>query len=116
MATWCVTCGNPVENGQCGCWGNLAAALQRFLGRDFDASAEEAARLWGELDEKDKAYIWSAGYAEQHDVTTYPAPESLRGQDKRDYPHDEDCPRCGRRQWGGPDPYETCQSCGYAWD
>lgn len=55
------------------------------------------------------------------------APADVREQDARYYPHDEDCPRCGRRQWGlGPgtaDPrnpsdaeQETCGACGYRWE
>lgn len=52
------------------------------------------------------------------------APAEVRAQDARNFPHDEDCPRCGRRQWGlGPDvadpmnpsdaEQETCGACGY---
>jgi hypothetical protein len=51
------------------------------------------------------------------------APAAVREQDARDFPHDEPCPRCGRRQWGlGPDvadpmnpsdaEQETCGACG----
>lgn len=114
---WCETCGNPVgEDGRCGCWALLADALQRYLGMDFDGSAQMAADLWEQ--EAQKEAVWTAEYANDHDVETYPdtrgfAPASVRAQDKRDYPHDEDCPKCGRRQWGGPDPYETCTACGY---
>ena len=50
--------------------------------------------------------------------------DELIEQDARNYPHDEQCPRCGRRQWGlgaeVADPMnpsdaeqETCGSCGY---
>ena len=65
--------------------------------------------------------MWAAKYAETHDVEVYPdtreyAPEEGREQDKWDFPHDEDCPRCGRRQWGGPDPYVTCTACGFVLD
>lgn len=52
------------------------------------------------------------------------APAEVRERDAWDYPHDEPCPRCGRRQWGlGPgtvDPgnptdaeQQTCGACGY---
>lgn len=75
-ATWCQTCGSPVENGKCACWCHLADTLQRYLGRDFDASADEAARLWDDLDDEDKARVWSAEYASDHDVETYPEPAS----------------------------------------
>jgi hypothetical protein len=55
------------------------------------------------------------------------ASAELREKDKRSYPHDEDCPRCGRRQWStGPltvDPMNptdeeqsTCGACGYKGD
>lgn len=51
------------------------------------------------------------------------ASAELREQDARNFPHDEPCPKCGRRQWGlGPgtaDPMnpsdaeqETCGACG----
>jgi hypothetical protein len=39
----------------------------------------------------------------------------VRREDRLAHPHDRDCPACGRRQWGGPDPYETCQACGHVW-
>jgi hypothetical protein len=43
------------------------------------------------------------------------APAEIREQDKRDHPHDEDCPKCGRRQWGETDneTEDICQACGY---
>jgi len=52
------------------------------------------------------------------------APAEVRRQDHLDFPHDEPCPRCGRRQWGlGPDTadpmnptdaeQETCGACDY---
>lgn len=51
------------------------------------------------------------------------APYEVRQEDARSFPHDEPCPRCGRRQWGlGPgtqDPMNpsdeeqsTCGACG----
>ncbi len=132
-AAWCKTCGNPVENGQCACWCHVADALQRFLGMDFDHSADLAARMWAELGGEDRARVWSAEYANDHDVPVYPdtrayvpasyAPAGVRAQDARDFPHDEDCPVCGRRQWAlGPDTADpanptdaeqlTCGACG----
>lgn len=61
--------------------------------------------------------------ADKPDTTTL-ASEELREKDKWSYPHDEDCPKCGRRQWGtGPltvDPMNptdeeqsTCGACGF---
>jgi hypothetical protein len=52
------------------------------------------------------------------------ASAELRERDKWSYPHDEDCPKCGRRQWSlGPltvDPMNptdeeqsTCGACGF---
>lgn len=52
------------------------------------------------------------------------ASRELRDIDRWSFPHDDDCPRCGRRQWGlGPnvvDPMHptdkeqaTCGACGY---
>lgn len=118
VTTWCQTCGSPVENGKCGCWTQVAAALQQFLGMDFDGSAQMAAEMWDETSTEDRQRVWSAEYANDHDVKTYPderqfASAEVREQDRRNYPHDDDCPKCGRRQWGGPDPYETCMACGY---
>jgi hypothetical protein len=40
----------------------------------------------------------------------------VREQDARNYPHDETCPRCGRRQWTDENDPETCQACGYRFD
>jgi hypothetical protein len=112
---WCRTCGSPVGPGdQCGCWCMVADALQRYLGMDFDASAQMAADLWRQ--EADKAYVWTARYADDHDVTTYPPPAALAAlqeQDRWAYPHDDPCPRCGRRQWTDEHAQETCQYCGY---
>jgi hypothetical protein len=116
-APWCETCGNEVSpEGKCGCWAHLADALQRYLGMDFDASADSAARLWDA--HADRERVWSAGYADDHDVETYPdtrgfAPADVREADARDYPHDEPCPRCGRRQWTDENAPETCTACGY---
>jgi hypothetical protein len=117
-ATWCETCGNPVENGKCCCWGMVADALQRYLGMDFDASAQMAADLWDAADTEDKARVWSAEYADNHDVTTYPdergfAPKAVRDQDAIEHEHDTPCPRCGRRQWTDENAQDTCQACGY---
>jgi len=41
---------------------------------------------------------------------------AVRSQDARDYPHDDPCPRCGRRQWTDENDQETCQACGYHFD
>jgi len=129
--TWCQTCGTEVSpEGKCGCWCMIADALQQYLGMDFDASAQMAADLWEQ--EADKEYVWSAKYADDHDVETYPdtrsyAPAEVREQDARDFPHDEPCPRCGRRQWAigdwveDPDnpsdaEQETCGACGYVYN
>lgn len=129
LAAWCRTCGNEVSpEGTCACWGHVAAAYERFLGIDFDTAADMAARIWDA--DADKARVWAADYAEDHDVDVYPdmrryAPEAVREADKRAYPHDEDCPRCGRRQWGlaAADPMnpsdaeqETCGACGFTFE
>jgi len=42
-----------------------------------------------------------------------PAPAEVREQDARDHPHDDPCPRCGRRQWLDENAQETCQACGF---
>jgi hypothetical protein len=117
-APWCETCGSEVSpEGKCGCWAHLADALQRYLGMDFDASADSAARLWDSRAD-DHERVWTAQYADDHDVETYPdtrglAPADVREADARDYPHDEPCPRCGRRQWTAENAPETCTACGY---
>ena len=41
------------------------------------------------------------------------APADVRAQDALDYPHDDPCPRCGRRQWTDEHAQETCQACGF---
>ena len=135
QTTWCQTCGTEVggdgDKRQCGCWCLLADALQQFLGMDFDGAAQMAADLWQA--EADKEYVWAATYAEDHlqggqPIKTYPdergfAPAEVREQDARNFPHDEPCPKCGRRQWGlGKDvtdpvnptdaEQETCGACG----
>lgn len=115
---WCKTCGNPSDfDGRCACWCNLAGALQQYLGLDHDGSAQLAADLWDQLAERER--VWSAAYAHDHDVEVYPdtrgfAPAEIRLLDARDYPHDEPCPSCGRRQWGDePDElHPVCQACG----
>lgn len=40
------------------------------------------------------------------------ASAELREQDAHDYPHDDPCPRCGRRQWTDEQEPEVCQACG----
>lgn len=113
--TWCRTCGTEVgPERKCGCWCMVADALQRYLGMDFDASAQLAADLWAEAD---KERVWAASYANDHDVEVYPdtrnyAPAEVREQDHRAHPHDEPCPNCGRRQWTDEQAQETCQACG----
>lgn len=75
--TWCETCGNEVSpEGKCVCWCLLAGALQQFLGMDFDASADMAARMWDA--EADREFVWAAKYADDHEVETYPAPGQWR--------------------------------------
>jgi len=119
MATWCVTCGNEVREGKCVCWCLLADALQQYLGMDHDGSAQMASDLWQQ--EADKRRVWSAEYQQDHfradgtPVPVYPAPAEVRERDARNSPHDEPCPRCGRRQWTDEAAQETCQSCGYVW-
>lgn len=79
LTTWCKTCGNPVEGEgrQCACWCLLSEALQRFLGMDFDGSAQMAADLWEQ--EADKEYVWSNEYADDHDVDVYPDMRAVEG-------------------------------------
>lgn len=112
---WCRTCGNPVtRDNMCGCWRRAADALQRYLGLDYDAAARMAADLW--RTEADKEWVWTARYADNHAVQTYPPPPALAAlakQDRRAFPHDDDCPRCGRRQWTGQRDQSTCQYCGH---
>ena len=40
-------------------------------------------------------------------------PLSDAEQDARARPHDDPCPRCGRRQWTDPGNQTTCQACGF---
>lgn len=142
-AAWCETCGNETQgpDQSCVCWCLLADALQQYLGMDHDGSAQMAADLWAGLDPEDKARVWSAEYAADHitgngePIRTYPdprtpegfAPAWLREEDARDFPHDEPCPRCGRRRWGlGPGTVDashptdaeqaTCGACGYVYE
>ena len=115
---WCQTCGNPVNaRDVCACWCRVADALQRYLAADFDGAAADAHRMWDQMELADKAAVWSAAFAGDHDgVETYPLPPAmaaLAAADAAAHPHDEDCPRCGRRQWGGPDPYGLCLACGF---
>jgi hypothetical protein len=121
LAPWCLTCGNPVENDKCCCWGMIADALQRYLGTDFDGAASMASQLWEATDPVDRARVWAAEYAEQHDVPVYPdermfAPAEVRAADKLAHPHDTDCPRCGRRAWDEPDEEAQCRCTGCGWD
>jgi hypothetical protein len=46
------------------------------------------------------------------DELTPLAAEWIREHDAHNYPHDEPCPRCGRRQWTDEHAQETCQACG----
>jgi hypothetical protein len=80
--------------------GRLAAEAQDLYPEEIKAGPEDYS--WLRIIE-DPTGSGDPGYA----------PARVREQDQRDYPHDEDCPRCGRRQWGGPDPYGTCMACGY---
>jgi len=70
----CDTCGGDIspDGRRCSCWCMVADALQRYLGRDFDDSADEAARLWDGLDHAEQWRVWTAEYADDHDVPTYP--------------------------------------------
>jgi hypothetical protein len=117
LAPWCHTCGNAISpEGQCACWCHIAEAYQRFAGIDFDTSALMASEFWAS--HADKPYVWAATYADDHDVPVYPdmrryAPAEVREQDARDYPHDDPCPICGRRQWTDEHAQETCQACGF---
>jgi hypothetical protein len=83
---WCCTCGNPVHNGQCACWCLIAQALQQYAGYDHDESADEAARLWADLDTEERERVWSAEYARDHfqmvngqqePIPVYPRPAGL---------------------------------------
>jgi hypothetical protein len=87
---------------------------------DFDGSAQMAADLWEQTSREDRERVWSAEYANTHEAEVYPdtrnyAPAEVREQDHRNHPHDEPCPKCGRRQWTDEANQETCQACGYAW-
>jgi len=113
---FCRTCGDPVGPAdKCSCWGRVAEALQRYLGMDFDAAALLASRLWD--DQADKPHVWTAGYANDHDgaeVYDPPAPlAALQGADALAFPHDDPCPRCGRRQWWWLDNAPAVCICGY---
>ena len=114
---WCQTCGSPVgRENKCGCWCQVADALQRYLGMDFDAAALLASQLWDR--EADKAFVWRAAYADDHDVTTYPLPPVMAEAaeaDRRAAPMDDPCPACGRRQWTDEHAQATCQACGREW-
>jgi len=84
---------------------------------DLDTAAQMAADLWDETPDQDKEYVWSGRLAESHDVESCPPPAGLAAlweQDAREFPHDEQCPRCGRRQWTDEQHQETCQACGWA--
>jgi hypothetical protein len=71
---WCETCGTDVVNEKCHCWVHLAHALEQYLGYDHDTAANQAAILWDELFFADKLGVWTAKYADDHDVQTYPKP------------------------------------------
>lgn len=70
--SWCETCGQPVMNNVCVCWVHLADDLQRYLGYEHDGAAEQAKIMWDNLGPIDRERVWSAEYAETHDVETYP--------------------------------------------
>lgn len=70
--SWCDTCGQPVMNNVCVCWVHLADDLQRYLGYEHDGAAEQAKIMWDNLGPIDRERVWSAEYAETHDVETYP--------------------------------------------
>jgi hypothetical protein len=63
---WCRTCGNPVQEGRCGCWGRVAQAFEQYLGTDFDTAANTAAQMWERLEIADRLRVWHADYAQDH--------------------------------------------------
>ena len=63
---WCLTCGNPVHEDNCGCWAILAGYFEQYLGTDFDHAAMKAAKMWRKLSREDKLRVWRAEYAKDH--------------------------------------------------
>jgi hypothetical protein len=72
---WCDTCGNQVIDRKCYCWTSVAETLERYLGYDYDHAANVAANMWDVLSQDQREYVWSAEYANDHDVMTYPNPD-----------------------------------------
>lgn len=74
--TWCETCGNQVIDEKCYCWLSVAETLERYLAFDHDHAADWAMHMWHALSDGERERIWTAEYADSHDVPTYPCPDS----------------------------------------
>jgi hypothetical protein len=83
---------------------------------DFDASADKAARMWDAIPDADNERVWTAAYADDHQVDAYAPPPELAAlceQDAINHPDDDPCPQCGRRQHDDEANPATCQACGW---
>lgn len=105
--TWCETCGNPVENDVCVCWTHVAGVLERFMGYDYDRAAAYARTMWGRMSQDDRERVWSAEYADNHDVPTYPEPAWNPYTAETPFRHDRDCdPAVSNCACSGTAPYD----------
>ncbi len=91
-----------------------AAALAAVkAGHDAARAAEPDALPWQTpewallMTPRERAIVIVTG-----ETVPHPAPAEIRVQDCLNYPHDEHCPNCGRRQWTDENAQTTCQACG----
>ena len=90
-----------------------AALAAVKAGHDAARAAEPDAQPWETpewallMTPRERAIVIVAA-----ETVPHPAPAEIRVQDCLNYPHDEHCPNCGRRQWTDQNAQTTCQACG----
>jgi ribosomal protein L37E len=103
---------------ECARMSRLADVIEEVTGADFDTAAQLAQLVIGGARERRQGeelgrYIEGPGYTGRRRVPAGWAPAEVRKRDALDHPHDEECPKCGRRQWTEETAQEVCQACGY---